>query len=222
MTLDRELKAEGWLRYLERKLDLGEDDWSKSGTPSLVWDNVSGAPTTNWYRFDAMGMATTLAVGSRAGQIEWQAAAQMLDGIVDRLRKYHGFNEWIEQTGPDPQRSDYSPAWRGTLLPESLWGSYDSPGWAANGTQRNGFEPNPIEAQGAIYFKGFFNYVLGLRTLVDPSLNGDEPINIVYDENWGFQYSHSEINSILVRVFAEALEGRPDGLCCEVHKLWPL
>lgn len=222
VTDQLESRANGWLRFLERKLNLREDDWSRSGTPSSAWDNMSGAPTTNWYRFDAVGVATTLALGSRVGRLECEVTGSMLDGIVDRLRKYHGFNEWVEQQGPDPQRSQYPPVWQGTLIPESLWGSYDSPGWASNGAQANGFEPNPIEAQGAIYYKGFFNYVLGLRTLVDPSLNGNEQIDIVYDDNWRFRYSHSEINSILTREFAKATTGRRDGLCCEIHKLWPL
>ncbi len=217
-----ESRAQGWLRFLERKLDLDEDDWSSSGTPSLAWDNTSGAPTTNWYRFDAIGVATTVALGLRAGRLNREIAGPMLDGIVERLRRYHGFNEWVEQHGPDPQRSQYSSAWKGTVIPESVWGSYDSPGWASNGAQENGFEPNPIEAQGAIYYKGFLNYVLGLRTLVDPSLNGDEPIDIVYDDKRKFRYTHSEINSILTREFANAIAGRNDGLCCEIHKLWPL
>ena len=222
VTDQHESRAQGWLRYLKRKFSLAGDDWSSSGTPSPAWDNMSGAPTTNWYRFDAIGVATTLALGSRSGRLEREVAGPMMDGIVDRLRQYHGFNEWVEQRGPDPQRDEYPSTWKGTLIPESVWGSYDSPGSASNGAQPNGFEPNPIEAQGAIYYKGFFNYVLGMRTIVEPSADSDEPIDIVYDENRRFQYTHSEINSILTRGFADAIADRNDGLCCEIHKLWPL
>lgn len=214
-------RAAGWLRFLERKLAIPEDDWSKSGTPALAWDNISGAPTSSWYRFDAIGIATTLMLASRGGTLDTRVAAALLDGIVDRLRRYHGFNEWVEQQGPDPKHDDYPKAWRGTLIPESLWGSYDTPGWASNGIQGKGFEPNPVEAQGAIYFKGFFNYVLGLRALIEPT-DGTRPINIVYDDTWSFQYSHNQINSIVAGDFENALAGRSDGLCCEVHKLWPL
>jgi hypothetical protein len=112
--------------------------------------------------------------------------------------------------------------WRGLLIPEELWGSYDCPGWAANGQQDAGFEPNPIEAKGAIYFEGFFNLVLGLRALLDPERDPAQPIEIVYDDNWRFPYSHSGINAILAQDFAAALEGQAQGLCCEIHKLWPL
>lgn len=221
LSNDFEVCGDGWLRLLERKLAMAGDDWSKSGTPAEAWDNMSGAPTTNWYRFDAIGVATTLTLAALAGTVEKKTAIAGLDGIVDRLRQYHGFNEWVEQAGPDPDRDGYPRAWRGTLIPESLWGAYDTPGWAGNGSQGNGFEPNPVEAQGAIYFKGFFNYVLGLRSRIEPT-DAARPIDIVYDDTWSFRYSHDEINSTLVRDFENALAGRSDGLCCEIHKLWPL
>jgi hypothetical protein len=207
---------------VDRKLGLDGDDWSRSGSPAAAWDNMSGGPTTNWYRFDAIGVATTIVLAARGGSISSESAVVALDGIVERLCRYHGFNEWVEQKGPDPAREGYPPGWNGVLIPASEWGGYDSPGWAANGTQENGFEANPIEAQGAIYFKGFLNYVLGLRSLVAPQKDPDAPLEIVYDDNLVFVYSHSEINSILTRDFAEALTGRSQGLCCEIHKLWPL
>lgn len=190
--------------------------------PASGWDRVSGAPTTNWYRFDAIGVATTLALAARSGLLDSEAATEAIDGIVDRLRRYHGFNEWVEQAGADPRRGDYPDGWRGTLIPESMWGRYDSPGWAGNGSQALGFQPNPIEAQGGIYYKGFLNYVLGLRTLVDPERPGDEAIEIVYDDERTYRYSHHQLNRILESDFAAALDGRSDGLCCEIHKLWPL
>lgn len=218
---DFEDRGVGWLRYLDRKLSLEGDDWTRGGSPSAAWDNLSGAPTTNWYRFDAIGVATTIVLAARNGSVDSVPALAALDGLVDRLCRYHGFNEWVEQKGPDPHRGRYPPGWKGVLIPVSEWGAYDSPGWAANGKQENGFEANPIEAQGAIYYKGFLNYVLGLRSLVgerDPSM----PLDIVYDENVAFTYSHTQINSILTRNFTEALAGRSQGLCCEIHKLWPL
>jgi hypothetical protein len=215
-------RGRGWLRYLDRKLALPDDDWSRSGTPSGAWDNISGAPTTNWYRFDAIGMAITLALAANGGTLDRDRAMPMLDGICDRLRQYHGFNEWVEQEGPDPNRADYPEAWRGLLIPLEVWGSYDCPGWAANGRQAAGFELNPIEAQGAIYYKGFFNLVLGLRALLAPERSPTQPIDIVHDDERRFRYSHSEINAIVTRDFAAALEGWSQGLCCEIHKLWPL
>lgn len=221
MSVEIQDRGAGWFRYLDRKLGLDGDDWSRRGSPSSAWDNRSGAPTTNWYRFDAIGAATTLVLAARSGALESESVLTALDEIVGRLCQYHGFNEWVEQQGPDPSRGEYPTAWNGVLIPTTEWGVYDSPGWAANGKQHNGFEANPIEAQGAIYYKGFLNYVLGLRSLVgdvDPST----PLDIVYDEHVNFRYSHSEINEILTSDFTEALDGRAQGLCCEIHKLWPL
>ena len=219
---DFQTRGQGWLRYVERKLGATGDDWSKDGSPSAAWDNTSGLPTTNWYRFDAVGLATTVALAARGGALDRATATVALDGLVDRLRRYHGFNEWVEQVGPDPGRADYPAGWRGTLIPVDHWGFYDTPGWAANGSQEGGFDPNPIEASGAIYYKGFLNYVLGLRSMVDPSKSASEPIDIVYDAQWSFRYSHRDINENLTRDFSEALGGLSQGLCCEIHKLWPL
>ncbi len=217
-----EERGRGWIRYLERKLALDDDDWSSSGVPAAAWDNMSGVPTNNWYRFDAIGMAITVVLATRSGTLDLVGGVDALDGVCDRLRLYHGFNEWVEQKGPDPQRADYPRGWRGLLIPGEVWGSYDTPGWASNGAQGVGFESNPIDAQGAIYYKGFFNFVLGLRALLDPQRDPTQPIDIVYDDELRFRYSHSEINTIVTEDFSSALEGRPQGLCCEIHKLWPL
>ena len=146
----------------------------------------------------------------------------LLDGVCERLVRYHGFNEWVEQRGPDPARAEYPAAWQGTLVPDELWGRYDSPGWAGNGSQAAGFQVNPIEAQGAIYYKGFLNYVLGLRAILDPERDGSALLEIVYDAEHTFRYSHRDINAILTEDFADALRGISQGLCCEIHKLWPL
>ena len=219
---EHEPRGRGWLRYLERKLSLPGDDWSRAGTPAPAWDNRSGAPTTNWYRFDAIGVATTVALAVRAGTMSSKKGVALLDGVCERLVRYHGFNEWVEQRGPDPARAEYPAAWQGTLVPDELWGRYDSPGWAGNGTQAAGFQVNPIEAQGAIYYKGFLNYVLGLRAILDPERDGSALLEIVYDAEHTFRYSHRDINAILTEDFADALRGISQGLCCEIHKLWPL
>jgi len=99
---DLQDRGVGWLRYLDRKLGLDDDDWSRSGSPAAAWDNMSGAPTTNWYRFDAIGVATTIALAARGGSIGSEPAVAALDGIVERLCRYHGFNEWVVQRGPVP------------------------------------------------------------------------------------------------------------------------
>lgn len=220
--LDHATRSRGWLRYLERKLSLAGDDWSHSGTPAPAWDNISGAPTTSWYRFDAIGVATTYALAAQAATLPTDAAVAALDALIERLCRYHGFNEWVEQRGPDPERGRYPVAWRGTLIPEALWGGYDTPGWAGNGAQPGGYDPNPIEAKGAIYYKGFLNYVLGLRTLFEPTPDPEQPLAISYDADVRFRYSHADINEAVKRDFEQAAAGAASGLCCEIHKLWPL
>lgn len=64
--------------------------------------------------------------------------------------------------------------------------------------------------------------MLGLRALLAPERDPTQSIDIVYDDKWRFRYSHSQINAILAQDFRTALEGQSQGLCCEIHKLWPL
>src|ERR1700730_11329561 len=55
----------------------------------------------------------------------------------------------------DPKRGEYPDAYFPILIPAELRGKYDSPGWAANGVEPWGFEPDPVKAAGAIYYKDF-------------------------------------------------------------------
>jgi len=90
-------RAAGWLRFLQRKTSLPGDDWSHRGRPAPAWDNISGPPTTNWYRFDAIGMAHTLLMLATASETHRRACADILEGLCERLALHHGFNEWVEQ-----------------------------------------------------------------------------------------------------------------------------
>jgi hypothetical protein len=44
-------RAQGWLKHLHRKATT-PDDWSSTGVPHPWWDRYSGAPMTNFGRFD--------------------------------------------------------------------------------------------------------------------------------------------------------------------------
>ena len=54
-TVQTELseRARGWLKYLYRKA-MVDDDWSKDGRPSEMWDDKSLPPMGNFHRFDAV------------------------------------------------------------------------------------------------------------------------------------------------------------------------
>lgn len=76
-------RGAGCLRYVERKLGLDGDDWSRNGSPAAAWDNISGVPTTNWYRFDSIGLATTIVLAARGGAIGSESAVVALDGMLN-------------------------------------------------------------------------------------------------------------------------------------------
>jgi hypothetical protein len=212
-------RARGWLRYLYRKVHLYGDDWSHRGQPSPAWDNRTGPPMSNFYRFDAIEASNSVALMAEQTPAWREIYSDVLLGICRRLVQHHAFNDWVEQRGPDPRRGDYPDSWKGTLVPDNLWGDYDAPGWAANGTQPSGYEPDPV-VRGAMFYKGFLNVVLGLYELVSGQTEFDEPFDIVYDDDTRFSYSHRTINSIVEEAFGARDE--PHGLTCEVAKLWPL
>ena len=44
--------------------------------------------------------------------------------------------------------------------PERVRGNYDSPGWTANGVEPWGLQPDPIGADGNLFFRGWLNLLL--------------------------------------------------------------
>jgi hypothetical protein len=48
------------LRYMYRKA-LVNDDWSKEGRPSEMWDDKTMPPMANWHRFDAVDSSYAIA-----------------------------------------------------------------------------------------------------------------------------------------------------------------
>ena len=62
----------------------------------------------------------------------------------------------------------------GSLVPKTqsadgedlLWKKYDSPGWTGNGLGPKGVQPDPFDAEGMLFFKGWFALVMGIASHV--------------------------------------------------------
>ena len=139
-------------------------------------------------------------------------------GFLWRMTTYWAWHYWIEQRGADPARNSYPPIYHQLLIPPGFAGKYNVPGYAGNGLPPYEFEPDPIAASGNIYYKGFFNFVLGLYRYVSGNDKYDREFDLVYDDDIRFSYRHSTINEIIAKQIMENVQG----VNCEVRKIWPM
>jgi hypothetical protein len=97
-------RACGWLRYMYRKA-LVNDDWSKTGHPSEMWDDKTGPPVSNFHRLDAVPSAYAIALMSDVTPAWREVYSVILDRLVERITSYWGAIDWTEQIGHDPKRT---------------------------------------------------------------------------------------------------------------------
>jgi len=107
--------------------------------------------------------------------------------------------------------------WATTICLADLVGHYDMPGWTANGIEPWGLQMDPIGADGNLFYKGFFNLLLGLYRYVSGDTKWSRSFTIIGDGANTFTYTHSSINHLLTRQWA----ARQQGCHCENTKIWP-
>ena len=117
-------------------------------------------------RFDLSESSYGLALMADVTPAWREVYTRILDELVSRHRTYWAAVDWLTQIGPDPKRKEYPAAWKGSLIPEHLWGEYDVPGWTANGIEPWGLQPDPIGSDGNLFFRGFFNLLLSTYAYV--------------------------------------------------------
>jgi len=80
-------EAMGWLAYLNRRVDFG-GTWYKDDAPHASWDNLTGAPIGNYYRYDLTYL--TFAIGLMADQTPaWREQyTKILDFTAQRFLEY--------------------------------------------------------------------------------------------------------------------------------------
>ena len=206
----------GWLRYLFRKATT-EDSWDREGLPHEHWDNLSDAPMLSWRRFDLIDSTYAVALMADRTPAWREVYERILDELIFRHTGWWAAEDWLTQIGHDPDRERYPDYYR-LLIPPDRWGSYDVPGWTANGTWPWGLQMDPIGAEGNLFFKGFFLVMLGmhLRTTGDPKWN--QPFEMIRDGDNTFTWWHSRIAQHL----ADQWRAKPLGCHCENTKIWPL
>ena len=209
-------RARGWLRHVWRKATT-PDDWSSAGEPNKWWDRYSTPPMLNFPRFDLSESSYPLALMADITPAWREVYTQILDKLIERHTTFWAAVDWLTQFGNDPKRGEYPLAWKGTLVPEQLWGRYDAPGWTANGVAPWGLQPDPIGSDGNLFFRGFLNLMLSIHRYVSGEDKWDTPFSVAGLENQSFEWTHARIASFL----ANQWKDRPEGPHCENTKIWP-
>ena len=209
-------RARGWLRFLWRKATTA-DDWSEDGEPHPWWDRYSTEPMLSFPRFDLSESSYALGIMADMTPAWREVYARILGVLVERHLTYWAAVDWLTQFGEDPRRKDYPEAWKGFLIPKHLFGSYDTPGWVANGISPWGLQPDPIGAEGNLFFKGWLNLVMALHVYVSGERLWDQPFKVAGVDRTRFEWTQSRLVERLVELWSR----HPAGLHCENTKIWP-
>jgi hypothetical protein len=211
-------RSRGWLKYLHRKATT-PDVWARGGHPSPMWDDKSNPPTDSFARFDLVHSSTALALMADTTPAWREGYSFILDQLLQRYGTYWGAIDWLTQLGHDPRRGNYPEDWVRLWIPPDRVGDYDVPGWTANGVEPWGLQLDPIGADGNLFYKGFFNLLLGLYRYVSGDAKWCRPFSVIGDgPDATFTYTHSSINQLLTRQWA----ARREGCHCENTKIWPI
>jgi Linalool dehydratase/isomerase len=214
-----ELSAEamGWLAHLHRKVSLG-GTWHKHDTVGPQWDTTSFVPTMAYARYEPTWLSWSIGLMAETTPAWREEYARVLGFVADRCLEYWAFYEWVEHTGDDPGRAGYPERFK-RMVPEGHWGRYNIPGWAANGTRKEPFDPDPIRAGGrfGLMYKGYLNLILSMYRYVSDDGKYDRPFTIRYDDNQAWTYDHARIN----RLLADQWRAHEEGIACEVTKIYP-
>jgi Linalool dehydratase/isomerase len=208
-------QARGWLRHMWEKATT-PDDWSSTGEPHPWWDRDSTPPMCTFPRFDLFEPSYALAIMSDVTPAWREVYARIADELIARHTTFWAVIDWVTLIGPDPRRDSYPPEWQ-VLLPAALRGRYETPGWTANGIEPWGLQPDPIGADGNLFFRGFFNLLLGLYRYIAGDDKWDRSFPVTGYRERQFHWSHSRITDFLTL----QMEERPQGPHCENTKIWP-
>jgi hypothetical protein len=210
-------RARGWLRFLHRKATT-PDDWSSTGEPHPWWDTHSYPPVANFHRFDLEMSTFAVTMMSDVTPAWREVYTDIVDGLIQRHLTHQAAIDWNTQIGNDPDRANYPKEWINIWIPEELWGNYDRPGWVANGVAPWGLQPDPVGAEGNLFFKGWLNYMMGAYAYVSGDDKWHRPFWVTGYRDEQFQWTHGAINDLLTQQWTD----HPEGPHCENTKIWPL
>jgi len=208
------LRGAGWLRFLWEKATT-KDDWSAAGIPHPWWDRYTAPVVLSYGRFDLSYSAYGLLLMADQTPAWREVYTRIADELASRYPTYWGAIDWFTQIGDDPKRANYPPAIMGQI-PERLRGKYNRFGWTANGIEPWGLQPDPIGADGYLFFRAWFLLLLATHKYISG------------DDKWARTFKvtgyHDETFDWDMHRIAERLESQyrahPEGPQCENTKIW--
>lgn len=215
MPSDLSDRTRGWLRFVWDKATT-PDDWSENGTPNPWWDRQSLAPMCAFPRFDLGESAYILPILADQTPAWREVYTRIADELVGRHTTFWAAIDWLTLIGDDPHRDQYPPEWL-AYLPPQLQGRYNPPGWTGNGIEPWGLQPDPIGADGNLFFRGFFNLLLSVYRYVAGDEKWEQPFQMTGYRNQRFEWSHHRIAEFINLQWQD----RPQGPHCENTKIWP-
>lgn len=208
-------RARGWLRFVWDKATT-PDDWSSAGEPLPWWDRDSTAPMCAFPRFDLGETSYTLPLMADLTPAWREVYTRIVDELCQRHTTFWAAIDWITLVGDDPYVDRYPPEWQ-VFMPENLRGKYAPPAWTGNGAARWGLNPDPIGADGNLFFRGFFNLLLSISAYVSGGDRWRSPFEVTGYQDRTFTWTHQDIAGFI----SAQLAARPEGPHCENTKIWP-
>ena len=233
-------RTRGWLRFIWEKsttpddwgyrenierpwginLTRGEIDWTDDGIgPHPWWDQYTGAPMLSYPRFDLVDSSYSVMLMADQTPAWREVYTRIMDELATRHTSYWAAIDWNTFIGPSPDRDNYGPlnapgfqAW-----PDRVKGNYDAPGWTANGVEPWGLQPDPIGADGNLFFRGWLNLLLSIYKYVSGDDKWQRPWQIAGYENELFEWTQPAIVEHLHQQYTD----HPEGPHCENTKIWP-
>lgn len=230
-------RTKGWLRYIWQKATYPDDwdyssdiqrpwgirmppgpiDWSEDrGGPHPWWDQYTSAPVLSYPRFDLADSSYAVMLMADQTPAWREVYSRIMDELATRHTAYWAAIDWNTFIGPSPDRQNYPEAMM-QAWPERVRGNYDAPGWTANGVEPWGLQPDPIGADGNLFFRGWLNLILSIYKYVSGDDKWEKPWQVAGYENQKFEWTQPRIVEHLHRQYT----AHPEGPHCENTKVWP-
>jgi hypothetical protein len=207
-------RGAGWLRFLWEKATTA-DDWTAAGIPHPWWDRYTAPVVLSYGRFDLSFSAYGLLLMADQTPAWREVYTRIADELARRYPTHWGAIDWFTQIGDDPKRANYPPGIM-NQIPERLRGRYNRIGWTANGISPWGLQPDPIGADGYLFFRAWFLLLLATYKYISGDDKWARPFQVTGYHDETFEWDTHRI--------AERLESQyrahPEGPHCENTKIW--
>jgi len=207
-------RGAGWLRFLWEK-STTQDDWSSNGVPHPWWDRYTLPVVLSYGRFDLSYSAYGLLLMADQTPAWREVYTRIADELTARYPTYWGAVDWLTQIGDDPKRGNYPPQ---IMLgfPERLRGNYNRFGWTANGIEPYGLQPDPVGADGYLFFRAWFLLLLATYQYIAGDGKWAEPFDVTGYGDETFEWDTHRIAERLEQQYRD----HPEGPHCENTKIW--